>query len=276
MSQASDTTVGSVPYYTSDSRRIALYCVYSPRTDLIGRQWPVETQVITVGRATDQTIGVESDERMSRRHVKVVRAVTGGVRVSDEESRNGTFVNGSRVSEQHATHGDVIRTGDTLWVLTEPPSEAETASQDGSPLKGLSQAIGKVRLGIQTVSTAVVGGHPLSVLILGETGCGKEVTAEELHRQSQRRGRLVPVNCAAITETLAESHFFGHVSGAFSGATGNHDGVFVQADNGTLFLDELKRNGIPGFSRGSRGGSRGSTVRGINMYYLVAASARVL
>jgi Nif-specific regulatory protein len=82
--------------------------------------------------------------------------------------------------------------------------------------------------------------RPCTVLIVGESGVGKELVALALHRQSSRReGPLVSVNCAAIAPTLLESELFGHCKGAFSSADRNHPGLFQQADEGTLFLDEV-------------------------------------
>lgn len=79
-----------------------------------------------------------------------------------------------------------------------------------------------------------------SVLILGETGVGKEVAAETIHRLSRRAGkRLLRLNCAALTETLLESELFGYEKGAFTGANKSKPGLFETADGGTVFLDEI-------------------------------------
>ena len=79
-----------------------------------------------------------------------------------------------------------------------------------------------------------------TVLILGETGTGKEVIARSIHRTSRRHNKpLIKVNCAAIPATLIESELFGHEAGAFTGATKKRDGRFAMAHGGTIFLDEV-------------------------------------
>jgi DNA-binding NtrC family response regulator len=79
-----------------------------------------------------------------------------------------------------------------------------------------------------------------TVLVLGESGTGKELVARALHEGSRRRGRpFIPVHCGAIPESLLESEMFGHVKGAFTGATQAREGRFQLADGGTLFLDEI-------------------------------------
>src|SRR5688572_11754172 len=81
---------------------------------------------------------------------------------------------------------------------------------------------------------------PLPVLLLGETGSGKEVMAEFLHEHSRRpRDRMVRLNCACFTEALLESALFGHEKGAFTGALSARPGVVQAAHGGTLFLDEI-------------------------------------
>jgi DNA-binding NtrC family response regulator len=80
---------------------------------------------------------------------------------------------------------------------------------------------------------------PSPVLILGETGTGKELVAESIHRASARPGQFVAVNCGSLSRELAASELFGHEKGSFTGAVRRHPGFFKRADGGTLFLDEL-------------------------------------
>jgi DNA-binding NtrC family response regulator len=109
------------------------------------------------------------------------------------------------------------------------------AASPGDALLGDGPAMQQVREQIRRLAD-----RPCNVLIVGESGVGKELVALGLHRQSRRHNEpLVPVNCAAICATLPESQLFGHCKGAFTGATRDHPGFFLQADMGTLFLDEV-------------------------------------
>ena len=92
----------------------------------------------------------------------------------------------------------------------------------------------------------LVGNSPLTVLVTGETGVGKELVAEAIHLQSPRAHKpLISLNCAALPELLVESELFGHVKGAFSGAVSGRSGKFELADGGSIFLDEVGELPLP-------------------------------
>jgi sigma-54 dependent transcriptional regulator, acetoin dehydrogenase operon transcriptional activator AcoR len=116
---------------------------------------------------------------------------------------------------------------------------AAADAQVPAPLAALSG--GDPLLDRQIQRAARLVDSPVSLLITGETGTGKEYFAKALHEASQRRGKpFVAVNCAAIPETLIESELFGHLPGSFSGATAKGKrGLIAEAHGGTLFLDEV-------------------------------------
>lgn len=120
-------------------------------------------------------------------------------------------------------------------------SEAEALRDELQTLRGAEEILGEspgLRQVLQDISQ--VAATNATVLLLGETGTGKELVARAIHAASRRRdGRLVCVNCAAIPATLIESEFFGHEKGGFTGATRRRDGRFGLADGGTIFLDEV-------------------------------------
>jgi transcriptional regulator with GAF, ATPase, and Fis domain len=99
---------------------------------------------------------------------------------------------------------------------------------------------GSASLQAVSSSIALVANRRCSVLIEGETGTGKEIVAQEIHRSGSRcRGPWVPVNCGAIPDALLEAELFGHVRGAFTGAVQARAGKFEAANHGTIFLDEI-------------------------------------
>ena len=109
------------------------------------------------------------------------------------------------------------------------------AEMPGDSMVGVSRSLLQLKSYLARIAAT-----DSNVLITGETGTGKELAAEMVHRASLRRARpLVPVNCAAIPETLVESELFGHERGAFTGAHASREGKFQLADGGTVFLDEI-------------------------------------
>jgi transcriptional regulator with GAF, ATPase, and Fis domain len=195
----------------------------------------LESAPLIVGRESDEEVGMAiADREISRRHVAFeLEGDTWYLR--DLESRNGMFVNGTRATRVALHDNAVIRIGKSLLLYQEVELKpAEPLKPETPELRGPSLAMQRVRADI-----ALVASKNVPVLILGETGVGKELVAEEIHRQSGRKGALVPVNCAALPAELAESELFGHAAGAFTGAAKRTDGLFIAAQGGTLFLDEI-------------------------------------
>ncbi len=189
-----------------------------------------------IGRVSGDGARIKlADSEVSRTHAKVTRGDDGRCAVVDCGSRNGTVVNGARVDTATLVDGDVVRIGRSTLVFV----DVELVS--GSPLAPEAHGLNGTSLRMQALrgDLALVAPRAIPVLVLGESGSGKERIARALHARSGRTGAFVAINCAAIPEALAESELFGHAPGAFTGATGRSDGVFVAAAGGTLFLDEV-------------------------------------
>jgi transcriptional regulator with PAS, ATPase and Fis domain len=116
-----------------------------------------------------------------------------------------------------------------------------TKTQTITPITSDTRLVGESPLLKQMLQIVdQVAQHDCVVLLEGESGTGKELIAQRLHEKSKRdTGPFIPVNCPAVSETLFESQFYGHVKGSFTGAAGDTLGVVRAADRGTLFLDEI-------------------------------------
>lgn len=189
-----------------------------------GEQIPIEGR-LTIGAADENSIALH-DSCVSRHHCQL-DVVEGRTLLRDLGSTNGTWVNGVRVTEAELRAGARIALGVTrLRVIAAEDSE--------SPILGESEPVKRLRSAIRMVAPV-----DATVLILGETGAGKDLVAQSLHQQSKRPGAYVAMNCATLTPALVESILFGHERGSFTGAAARQSGLFEQANNGTLFLDEL-------------------------------------
>jgi DNA-binding NtrC family response regulator len=130
---------------------------------------------------------------------------------------------------------DLLDALGTAVAAAERRAAAAMAAPPATKLLGTSPSMRNVLDLVTRLADA-----PATLLITGESGTGKSLLAREIHRASHRRGgRFVEVACGCLSETLLESELFGHVAGAFTGATSDRDGKFLQADGGTIFLDEI-------------------------------------
>jgi transcriptional regulator with PAS, ATPase and Fis domain len=206
-----------------------LHLVYSGDAAILPpRVRPLRRGAQSIGRDEAAAISLVADTRSSRHHA-TLHVGPATTRIVDETSRNGTFVDGQRVRECVLRDGAVVAIGDSFAVFRDVPDPGSDAVVDG--LEGAGPGMRAVRAAI-----AALAPERATVLVLAETGCGKELVARGLH--GRRAGAFVAVNCAAIPESLAEAQLFGQVAGAFTGAIAR-PGVFAGADGGTLFLDEI-------------------------------------
>jgi transcriptional regulator with GAF, ATPase, and Fis domain len=190
---------------------------------------------VVLGRQPDDGTPALGHATVSRRHAQLWWDGRGQHAIRDLGSRHGTRAGDAVIGDapRALRDGDVLRLGDVLAVY-ERLGEPDNAAVDRAMIPGDAAAIVALRGAV-----ARAAADPSPALVIGETGSGKEWVARELHRLSGRPGPLVAVNCATLSRELAESQLFGHVRGAFTGATADHDGWFRQAHRGSLFLDEL-------------------------------------
>ncbi|HEY2745286.1 MAG TPA: sigma 54-interacting transcriptional regulator [Polyangia bacterium] len=202
-----------------------------------GRQLKLdEGQRYVIGSAHDRALDLH-DPKVSRRHLEL-EVLGDGVRVTDLESKNGSFHEGARFREIYIGTGAIIRVGDSELQLVCGERGVPLPASDSDRFGGL---IGRSLMMRQLFTVlARAAASDTAILVNGETGTGKEVCAEAIHARSPRaRGPFIVFDCAAIPATLIESELFGHARGAFTGAHNARDGAFVQAHGGTLFIDEV-------------------------------------
>jgi transcriptional regulator with PAS, ATPase and Fis domain len=194
-----------------------------------------EGSSVVIGREPPAEI-VVNDASVSRQHARILRKQD-EVWVEDLDSRNGTVVRGNRVQRQRLESGDQVEVGRVRVVLAATRPPAASAEEDSNDTE-LVIVCARMRAIHQDAARATRGKLP--VLVLGETGTGKELVARTVHRESDRRDKpFVAINCAAIAPSLLESALFGHERGAFTGAAARAVGVFERANGGVLFLDEV-------------------------------------
>jgi len=207
------------------AQRAILVCWQNGRTHVVELK---NGESIELGRDASCELVVE--QRTASRHHAKVGLENGALFVEDLGSHNGTWVDGRRLRKERAlaSGGCRVRIAAfelVIWTL------ASAAEEDVVIEGGAMQDV-------LALARKVARGHT-TVLVLGETGVGKEVLANQIHKWSARTGNFAVVHCAAIPENLLESQLFGHEKGAFTGADRRTDGLVQAAHRGTLFVDEI-------------------------------------
>ncbi len=181
---------------------------------------------LTIGRDDTNTISID-DPFASSRHVRIEKRNRGYI-LRDMQSRNGVYVNGTGVIEAYLQNNDKILVGESLFVFSK-------LKKTNDPLTSRNS-----KWNLQLQRLPAIANTDYTVLVVGPSGTGKEIISKWIHETSNRSGApYITINCSALSENLIESELFGHVKGAFTGATENRKGAFEAARGGTLFLDEI-------------------------------------
>lgn len=207
---------------------------------------PAAPGAVVIGRGAGRAGGDPAelglaDPLLSRRHMQIGWNA-GRCEVVDEGSLNGTLVDGRRLGKGQAaplSDGSILCFGKHAAVFRRvSPASLAALEEDQStpfgPVPTSSPALAASLAILRRLATS-----DAEILLLGETGVGKDVYARAVHRLSGRKGPFVAVNCAAIPVELGESELFGYARGAHSTATDAKAGLIQAAQGGTLFLDEI-------------------------------------
>jgi DNA-binding NtrC family response regulator len=191
--------------------------------------------VLRVGASPDNDV-VLTDRAVSRRHAEI-RMTPAGLLLRDLGSTNGTFINDVRITEAYIPAEAECRLGYSRLVIRQHTEERKVAvpRQDHlGELVGSSERMRELYGLIRAVAPT-----PTTVHLHGESGAGKELVARTLHAFSGRSGPLVVFDASVADPEMVRNDLFGHIRGAFTGATGAREGAFRQAHTGTLFIDEI-------------------------------------
>ncbi len=201
-----------------------------------GTTIPIDVDPVIIGRAAGATVQL-ADPEVSGLHCEL-RAASDGVMVKDLGSTNGTLVGSMRVGEGIVTAPSDLRVGNSSFEIIPNADRRKVDVGFSDRFGGLAGTSPRMRRIFSVLER--IAKTELSVLILGETGTGKEVVAKSIHDGSDRHDKpFIVVDCGSIPPNLAESLLFGHEKGAFTGASERRKGALSEADGGTLFLDEL-------------------------------------
>jgi transcriptional regulator with PAS, ATPase and Fis domain len=202
-----------------------------------GLERQLESGTVLIGSHENNDI-VLKDPTISRYHLEL-QVRTEGIRVTDQDSTNGTYLGDTRLGSVVVKGRARLRVGGETEVEIAPADEKVDVAPFGQQHFGRVYGAGPAMQALFALLDQVSPTES-TVLLSGETGTGKELLAEAIHAASKRaKGPFVIVDCGAIPRELMAAELFGHTRGAFTGATGQKDGLADAASKGTLFLDEI-------------------------------------
>lgn len=191
--------------------------------------------MVRIGTAADNDF-ILRDHTISRHHAEI-RVTPNGWVIRDLDSTNGTYIDSLRVTEAFLVPGAKCRLGQSNISVQQRLDAISVSTPEQNQLGALVGASERIRelYGlIQAVAPTAI-----TVLITGESGSGKELVARTLHEISGRSGPLVIFDAAVTNPEMIRNDLFGHIKGAFTGASRTREGAFRQAHRGTLFIDEI-------------------------------------
>jgi len=214
-----DTTAGELP------ARWVVTMVYHPDVEFEGRRVvAAPNATIELGRGGDAFGEAALEhERLSRKHASIAVNSLDEIRAVDQESRNGTFVNGRRITTRPLDAGDVISIGDLMLLVSRGRLNADERPTD-----------------VALAGAQRLADDDATLLIAGEAGVGKDRLARHIHAACERTGPFIVLRCGAMTDDLMPDELFGHAPGSRSADDPGRPGLLEAAEGGILYLDGVE------------------------------------
>lgn len=201
-----------------------------------GKEIIIESTPFSIGSSEGCDLQLK-DTAVSRKHC-IIKSDGHTFSIEDTNSTNGSFLCGLRIMHAYLTPGSELRLGTTRLLFSPSLELADIPLSKNNYFGnaiGASDAMRRIFYLAESYAPT-----DATIMLTGETGTGKEILAEEIHKHSKRADKpFVVIDCTSISRDIVESELFGHIKGAFTGATSDRPGAFESADGGTVFLDEI-------------------------------------
>ncbi|CAN5475712.1 hypothetical protein BH09MYX1_BH09MYX1_26330 [soil metagenome] len=236
MARNSEESATTITRIRRDLARVPTLALVAMLPDGRELACPLGIAPVVVGRGADCDLIVD-DGSVSQAHVRVMLTAN-GILVRDLESKNGTSIGGVTVREAFLPPSTSAKIGAVALRVRNDGEAADVPLWPGASFGGALG--GSIGMRARFAELHRVAQTAETILLTGESGSGKEVLARAIHDHSPRADRpFVVFDAGAVAASIVESELFGHVGGAFTGASGRRSGILADAEDGTLFLDEI-------------------------------------